>query len=267
MRTVIDGLVLREMNSGENDKRLLILNAEHGKMWLCAKGGRSIKSAKSAICRAFTFAEFEIYEKNNIKYISGGSPHKSFFAYRTDLDGYALACYITTICEDITVEELEAEEILRATLNTFYAIENQLYSINQMKAAYEIFAVTVSGFTPDLSVCRKCAKEFNGEENLWLDVMNGNLLCSECKSKSPIVSENIEQSTDEFQSKTLLYPLDAPSLMAMRYCASAPIKRLFSFSIKNEDSAELFYRAAEGYMLNHLERGFQTLDFYYKIKD
>ena len=104
-------------------------------------------------------------------------------------------------------------------------------------------------------------------ENLWLDVMNGNLLCSECKSKSPTVSENTEQSTDEFQSKTLLYPLDAPSLMAMRYCASAPIKRLFSFSIKNEDSAELFYRAAEGYMLNHLERGFQTLDFYYKIKD
>ena len=267
MRTVIDALVLREINSGENDKRLLVLTADKGKMWLCAKGGRSIKSSKSAICRAFTYAEFEIYEKNNIKYISGGSPHKSFFAYKTDLDGYSLACYVTTICEDITVEEVEAEEILRTTLNTFYAIENQLYSIEQIKAAYEIFAVTVSGFTPDLSVCQKCAKEFGGEDKLWLDVMNGNLLCAECKSKAPSVSEKNSSESDDFQTRTLLYPLDAPSLMALRYCVSAPLKRLFSFSIKNADSAELFYRAAEGYMLNHLERGFQTLDFYYKIKD
>ena len=267
MRTVIDGLVLREMNSGENDKRLLVLTAERGKIWLCAKGGRSIKSSKSAICRAFTYAEFEIYEKNNITYVSGGSPHRSFFAYKTDLDGYALACYVTTICEDITVEEAEAGEILRATLNTFHAIENQLYSIEQMKAAYEIFAVTVSGFTPDLSTCQYCSKEFKPDDKLWLDVMNGSLLCEECKAKSPTVSDNSESAVDAFQTRTLFYPLDAPSLMAMRYCVSAPIKRLFSFSIKNTESTELFYRAAEGYMLNHLERGFQTLDFYYKIKD
>ena len=267
MRTVIDGLVLREMNSGENDKHLLVLTAERGKVWLCAKGGRSIKSAKSAICRAFTYAEFEIYEKNNIKYVSGGSPIKTFFAYKTDIDGYALACYVTTVCEDITVEEAEADEILRTTLNTFYAIENQLYPLKQIKAAYEIFAATASGFTPDLSVCQKCAKSFAAEDKLWLDVMNGNILCAECKSKAPTASENSSTDIDDFQTRTLLYPLDVPSLMALRYCSEAPIKRLFSFSIKNPDSEELFYRAAEGYMLNHLERGFLTLDFYYKIKD
>jgi hypothetical protein len=55
--------------------------------------------------------------------------------------------------------------------------------------------------------------------------------------------------------------------MAMRYCVQAPAQRLFSFSIKSENSAELFYRAAENYLLNHLERGFETLNFYYKIKD
>ena len=266
MRAVINGLVLREMNSGENDKRLLILTAERGKMWLCAKGGRSIKSSKSAICRAFTYAEFEIYEKNNVTYVSGGSPHKTFFAYRTDIDGYSLACYVTTICEDITVEEAEASEILRATLNTFYAIENQLYPIEQMKAAYEIFATTISGFTPDLSVCQKCSKGFNADDKLWLDVMNGSLLCSDCKQQYPTVSEE-NGDVDSYRTKSLLYPLDAPSLMAMRYCVGAPIQRLFSFSIKNPESTELFYRAAEGYMLNHLERGFQTLNFYYKIKD
>ena len=267
MRTAINGLVLREMNSGENDKRLLVLTAEKGKIWITAKGGRSIKSQKSAICRAFTYAEFEIYEKNNIVYLSGGSPTKAFFAYKTDLDGYALACYVTTICEEITGEEAEAEQILRTTLNTFYAIENQLYPIEQIKAAYELFAANVSGFTPDLSVCEKCNKSFTEHDKLWLDVMNGSLLCNECKSKAPSALNAQNIYVDEYETRNLLMPLDAASLMAMRYCIQAPMQRLFCFSIKNKESAELFYRAAESYLLNHLERGFETLNFYYKIKD
>ena len=267
MRMAIDGLVLREMNSGENDKRLLVLTAEKGKIWICAKGGRSIKSNKSAICRAFTYAEFEIYEKNNIFYLSGGSPNKAFFAYKTDLDGYALACYVTAICEEITGEEAEASEVLRATLNTFYAIENQLYPIEQMKAAYEIFAATASGFAPDLSECQSCKKRFGEADKLWLDVMNGSLVCGECKSKTPTNIDANGVSIGAYETRDLLMPLDAPSLMAMRYCVSAPIQRLFSFSIKNPESTELFYRAAEAYLLNHLERGFDTLNFYYKIKD
>ncbi|MBE6534035.1 MAG: DNA repair protein RecO [Ruminococcaceae bacterium] len=267
MRTAINGLVLREMNSGENDKLLLVLTAEQGKIWISAKGGRSIKSKKSAICRAFTYAEFEIYEKNNIIYLSGGSPIKTFFAYKTDLNGYALACYVTTVCEEITGEDTEAEQILRTTLNTFYAIENQLYPIEQIKAAYELFAASISGFSPDLSVCEKCGKKFNESDNLWLDVMNGCLLCNECKSKNPSNTYKEEIHVDEYETRNLLMPLDAPSLMAMRYCVQAPAQRLFSFSIKSENSAELFYRAAENYLLNHLERGFETLNFYYKIKD
>lgn len=266
MRIAIDGLVLRELNSGENDKLLLVLTADRGKIWITAKGGRSIKSQKSAICRAFTYAEFEIYDKNNIFYLSGGSPNKAFFAYKTDLDGYALASYITAICEEITGEDAEAEQILRATLNSFYAIENQLYPLEQIKAAYEIFAAAISGFAPDLSSCGRCHKPFDVDEKLWLDVMNGRVICSKCKSQAPTLTEDIPQ-VDEYETRSILLPLDADSLLAMHYCLHAPINRLFSFSIKNRESAELFYRAAEGYLLNHLERGFETLNFYYKIKD
>ena len=265
MRTAIDGLVLREMNSGENDKLLLVLTAEKGKIWISAKGGRSIKSKKSAICRAFTYSQFEIYDKNNIFYLSGGSLNKAFFAYRTDLDAYSLASYITTICEDITGEETEAEQILRATLNSFYAIENHLYPFEQIKAAYELFAAAISGFTPDLTCCAECGHAFVEKDEFWLDIMNGGLLCSECKAKRPTDAEE-QSNIDKYETRSILLPLDAASLMAMRYCINAPVQRLFSFSIKDEQSARLFYKAAESYLLNHLERGFETLNFYYKLR-
>lgn len=266
MRTAIDGLVLREMNSGENDKLLLVLTAEKGKIWITAKGGRSIKSQKSAICRVFTYSQFEIYDKHNIYYLSGGSLNKAFFAYKNDIDTYSLASYITTVCEEITAEEFESERILRATLNTFYAIENRIYPLDLIKAAYELFAASVSGFTPNLTCCEDCGHTFLEKDELWLDVMNGGLLCSECKLKRPTATEN-QNSVDKYETRSILLPLDAASLAAMRYCLKAPINRLFCFSIKDEQSAKLFCRAAEAYLLNHLERGFETLNFYYRIKD
>ena len=121
-------------------------------------------------------------------------------------------------------------------------------------------------FTPDLSCCEGCKHVFEEKDSFWLDVMNGSLLCAECRSKAP-TAEAQGATVGEYETRNVFMPLDAPSLMAMRYCISAPTKRLFSFSIKDESSAELFYRAAEAYLLNHLERGFETLNFYYKIKD
>ena len=266
MRTAIDGLVLREHDSGENDKLLLVLTAEMGKIWVVAKGGKSIKSKKSAICHAFTYAEFEIYEKNERYWLSGGSPNNIFFSYRPDVDGYALGAYIASICDEISTEgeSDEAKIILRATLNAFYAIEKKLYPFEQIKAAYELFAAAVSGFCPDLSACGECEKT-PSDELFWLDVMNGGILCGDCKAKRPTGADVLE--TDEFNARSILLPLDQTSLAAIRYCVGAPVNRLFSFSVTNEKSARLFYRAAEAYLLNHLERGFDALAFYYKIKD
>lgn len=265
MRTAIDGLVLRELPSGENDKLLLVLTAREGKLWVTAKGGRSIKSQKSAICRPFTYGELEIYEKHGKLWLTSGSASNSFFAYGLEVNGYSLAAYITEICEEITGEGEDAELVLRATLNAFYAIEKKLFPLEQIKAAYEFFAATVSGFAPDLSLCNGCSADVASTEELFLDVMNGALLCSECaKKRKATVSDAL---TDLYETKAILMPLDSSALLALRYCATAPPNRLFNFSLTDKKSTSLFCRATEAYLLNHLERGFKTLNFYNSIKD
>ena len=266
MRFATDGLILKEKETGENDKLLLVLTPARGKLWVCAKGGRSIKSAKSAICRPFTYGELEIYEKHDRLWLSGGSPTTSFFAYKPSLTGYALASYIAEICEEITVEGEDSTKILRATLNTFFAIDKELYPYEIIKAAYEVFAVSVSGLCPELEYCMKCHKNLdNIASDLWLDVMNGGILCPECfRGKSSI---ELSLDTDEFETKNILLPMNSTALMATKYCASAQPNKLFKFSIKDAQSASFFTRAAETYLQNHLERGFETLNFYNSIKD
>ena len=266
MKKALDGLVLREIKVGDNDRRILILTADEGKMWITAKGARSVRSKVASLCRIFTYANFELYEKNGSKWLSGGSINNSFAGINSDITGFALASYIMQIADEITGENYPAEEILRMTLNTLYAIEKKLKPPSLIKAAYELFAATVSGFMPDLSECRQCKRvDLSATQELWLDVMNGGVLCGECLSRQ---SNGLPlPDTDVYESRNILIPLDSSALEAMRYVIYAPTQRLFAFGLNDERSMALFCRAAESYLLNHLERDFDALRFYNSIKD
>jgi hypothetical protein len=54
--------------------------------------------------------------------------------------------------------------------------------------------------------------------------------------------------------------------VALIYTSACPLERLFSFKLEEEDF-DLFCVAAERYLLNHLERGFKSLDFYKQVSD
>ena len=262
MKKACDALVLRVTDSGENDRTLTVLTAEEGKLHIIAKGARSVRSRNAPLCRILAYANLELHKKNDLYWLMGGSLNNAFFGINNSLESFSLASYIAEIATEISGEDFPAHEVLQMTLNTLYAIENQIKPLWQIKATYELFAANVSGFSPDLYTCRDChGQDF--PSGLWLDVMNGAIVCQECLSKRggslPL------PETDMFETKNILLPLDASSLQAMRYVASAPLKRIFAYGISSQESAEYLSRAAEAYLLNHLERGFDTLAFYHTV--
>ena len=260
MKKAIDGLILRDTKSGENDKLLTVLTSE-GKLFMTAKGARSMRSKVKSICCAFTYANIEYYEKKGLHWLSGGSSNESFLMNDPDLEGAALAAYVCQIADEITAENVEADQILRMTLNTLYCIDRKQKPYVQIKAVYELFAAIVSGFAPDLHACAECGCKENGF--FWLDVMNGQLFCEDCVKKR---SNGIElPETDEYNARNILMPLDASALASMRYICSAPPQKIFSFSLSSDESMKYLCRAAETYLLNHLERGFDTLTFYHTV--
>lgn len=266
MKKALDGLILREIKSGNDDRRILILTADEGKMWITAKGARSTKSKVASLCRIFTYANLELYEKNGGRWLSGGSINNSFSGINADIVGFSLASYVLQIADEITGEDMPADDVLKMTLNTLYAIEKKLKPYSQIKATYELFAANVSGFTPNLEECSDCSRsDFSDAKELWLDVMNGAVVCSECLCKR---SNGVPiPSTDSFETRNIILPLDCASLEAMRYVSFAPPRRIFSFNLTGERSPSLFCKASEAYLLNHLERDFDTLHFYNSIKE
>ena len=263
MKKAVDGLVLKEAPVGDSDKLLTVLTAREGKLLMTAKGARSARSKVMSLCRMFTYANIEYYEKNDRRWLSGGSVNDSFFGLNSDIEGFSLAAYILQIADDITGEGVDAEDVLRMTLNTLYCIEKKRKPLWQIKAAYELFAVSVSGMAPELSCCGRCGGE--SADGYWLDVMNGRLVCSECMRKTsgglPI------PETDEYSTRNIFLPMDATSVASARYILSSPIQRIFAFSVTDDSSIENLCRAAETYLLNHLERNFETLDFYKSVSE
>lgn len=261
MKKAVDGLILRESPLGDNDKLLTVLTAEEGKVFMTAKGARSMRSKVMPICRLFTYGNLEYYEKNDRRWLSGGSINDSFFGLNSDIEGFSLASYIVQIADDITGEGVSGEEVLRMTLNTLYCIEKKLKPYWQIKAVYELFAVSVSGMAPDMSGCLRCGED--EKNSYWLDVMNGSIVCEECQKRATGNAPMPE--IDEYSSRNILLPIDRSAVFAARYVLGAPIQRIFAFTISEEESIEAFCRMAETYLLNHLERGFDTLDFYKSI--
>ena len=192
-----------------------------------------------------------------------GSVIDGFFGLRNDIEKISLAAYLADIAWELSGEDVPAVEMLRMTLNAFYALSNGLKSQEIVKGVYELRSAGFSGFMPDLSKCRYCKKD--GAETFYLDVMNGALICSDCILRKS-TKERAQETYESGEERIVLLPMSQSVLAATRYALYSPPERMFSFALDGEEEIAMFSKTAEEYLLHHLERGFSSLDFYKSLR-
>lgn len=259
MLTEVKALVIRTVDLSEHDKLLTLFTEEFGKITAVANGGRTLKSRYLASAQLFCYSSFILYKKGERYWVREASLIESFFDLRADLSRTALAAYVCDVAGDVVEENSPEPAMLSLCLNTLFAIAGGVYPLFHIKAAFELRAASVLGFRPMLDGCMDCAKN---DETLYLDVMRGGLRCADCRASAALLPSPEEE---DFRVAGIICPLTPAALAAMRYVVSCPPKRLFAFRVEEED-ARLFSAAAEKYLLNQLERGFSTLDFYKQIE-
>ena len=263
MLYTIDGLVIRSQNWGENDRMITILT-KNGKITTIAKGARSMKSKLLNLTQPFVYGNFEINQKGNYSWIKSGSSYEMFYRLRDDVEKLFLATYICDVANELSGEDSDGSEMLRLTLNTLYAIMTDMRPLLQIKAVFELRSAALSGYCPDISSCDICG-EVNAE-NTYFDVMNGALICSSCLQKrGEIVKKNVSLMYDDIRERTVLIPLTLSVLSAIRFAIYSPGEKIFSFALTDKNDLDIFAKAGENYLLNHLGRGFDSLDLYYSI--
>lgn len=254
----VKGLVLRTVDVSESDRMLTLYTEEMGLVSAYARGSRSLKSRKMSSTQQFCYATFMLRERSDKYWIDEAMLTESFFGLRDNLAGLALAGYIAEVLTDVGTAEPE-RDLLRLALNSLYAISNNKAELWKIKGAFELRCAAIIGFLPDVISCQECG---TGEGNFFFDIMAGAIECAECHKKR----EGRGELLSDIHESHIIYQLSSGAKVALGYCLYAPIEKLFSFSIGNSD-IRLFEKAAEGYLLNHLERGFKTLDFYNEVRE
>ncbi len=256
-RICVHGLNVKETEVGEHDKIITLVTRELGKITVTAKGVKSLKSRHLVACQPFAYSTFILKKSKKFWYIEESELSECFFGLRGDLDRLSLAAYICDVLCDVSVENQPDGDMLRLTLNTLYAIsEKKDVPLSKIKAAFELRCSAQCGFCPDLSSCDLCGCESFRE--VFLDVMNGRLLCLDCKPRAE-KEEAILEGTAR-----LYFMISMDVLLAMRYIVSCPMEKFLSFNL-DEEGMYLLSKACEGYLINHLEHNFSTLEFYKSI--
>ena len=251
----IDGLVLLSNKTGDCDAYLSILTRE-GRFPMLVKGSSSLKSGKGALSQVFTYANFEYYTRGTLNILKDGCVNRSFFEATKREGATELCYYLCELAHELSDENVEAEELLRLLLNSLYALSEGRFSERVVKAAFELRAMSVSGYAPQLHACTACGRS---EGDLYLNVQGGTVICSECLSKNRFRGE------EDLRATQSLLPLSPSVLAAMRYCIECSVSRVFSFALEEEE-LDVLCRAAESYVLLHLEKRFATLEYYYEVK-
>ncbi|MBQ8320777.1 MAG: DNA repair protein RecO [Clostridia bacterium] len=253
----VRGLVIRTVDIKETDRLVTIFTEERGAISALARGARSLKSRKLAATMQFCYGNYVLYQQGDKLWVKEAELIESFFDIRQTIEGLALANYIAEILSDVTVEEAE-RDLLRLSLNTLYAIAKGRYSLDKIKAVFEIRTASIIGFMPDVIFCHKC----HGKDgDFFFDIMGGVIECRECRDKA-ILERELPSDPHESKIITILSP---GAKDALGYAIYSPLEKVFSFNLSDEDM-RLFSRAAEEYLLNQLGHSYKTLDFYREVK-
>ncbi len=254
-----NGLVLRSSYCGENDRILTVLTAEYGKLTVIAKGARKVGSKFFYCSSNFVYAAFTVGKTRDMLYLRESEIIRSFYKIsQNDLSGYALLSYISQVCEDVATSDDE-RPLLSLALNSMHLVQSADRPVKLIKAVFEMRCAVICGFTPDITGCRICGQTKN---ELFLEVMNGTVICADCKA----ILLSVNESVDINGERILIIPLSLSALNAIQHIVYSEPKKIFSFNIIGDD-ARLLYSACEKYLLNHLERTFSSLEYFHSIPD
>ncbi len=251
------GLVLRSTDLGDHDKLLTVLTAERGKLTICAKGAHSLKSKYMPVSQQFIYGDYTFRETGEGRWLKDGSIVESFFAVRAELTRLAAASYLMAVAEVLALEEEPDPELLRLSLNSLYLLTSDKRPVAQVKAVFELAAVSGAGFAPDLVFCADCGKK--APYPAALDLAGGVVYCADCLKKR----EQAAQFGEGREEYTALSSLTPGVTDALRHVLSGG-GNPFAFRLPEEELRQ-FAAICERYLLYQLDIGFKTLDFYHEV--
>ena len=223
------GLVLKEYETGESDKRLLLLVKEHGRMMIYARGARKPKSKFMAAAQLFTYADFVITVGRGFNALAQAEVIENFYGLRTDYDSLTSAHLIAEVCEKTLLEDIPCDDLLRLALKSLsHLCKTQLPHL-QVAGVFFIRFFAFYGLAPEIETCTVCGGPV--EHNAYF--------CAEglvCGAHKPSYGVQLSRAT----------------IYALRHILSSDLAAAFQFKA-HENVLQELWQAAQMLWRSHFE--------------
>lgn len=241
MAIVTTALVLHRVKLGEADQILTLLSPELGVVSASARGSLRLKNKLFHGCGLFCYTEFTLASGRTQYFVESAEVQRVFHGLSASIEAMGVAQYLAEVATRLAPAPPDAAPQLRLLLNCLHLLAEQKRPPRQIKAIYELRALSLSGYQPDLLACASCGRYEGGA--FYFDVQEGHLLCGDC-------AQNANRRPN----------LDPGALHALRHICLVEDARLFAFQLKPQ-SLQLLSKAAESYLLAHLEEQPKSLGF------
>ncbi len=195
----------------------------------------------------FAYSEIVVYEarsKTGLYKLNEATVLEAFPNIRFSLEKLAYASYFAEIANNAVGEDSPDEETLRLLLNSLFALERDLCSMEKIKTVYEWRIAAISGYEPQLADCCACGESDN---EMFLSLSEGRIFCSKCAA-----------------DKSGCAKLTPVMRQILKYICEAESKKIFSFDT-NEKTIEYLGVLGEQYIQLQLDKDFSTLEYLKKV--
>ncbi|MCI8364465.1 MAG: DNA repair protein RecO [Eubacterium sp.] len=244
MQEKVTGMVLSGTPVGENDKRIVILTKERGKISAFARGARRAKSPLLAACEPFTFGEFSVYRGRDSYTVSSVEVKNYFSELREELEDIYMGMYFCEVADYFTRENLDAREVLKLLYQSLRALKVPSLNRVLVKTIFEFKMIAVNGEAPRLFACIGCGKK---EELFYFHNQQAGILCENCYEKAP------------YGGKGAVKIMGTTTYILQRIFAT-PVEKLYTFSVKEPVQKEL-EQVVKRYFSTRVDRRFNTTEF------
>lgn len=241
----LTGMVLAVMPVGDYDRRLTILTKERGRISAFAKGARKPTSALLACSQPFSFGEFVLYEGKSSYNVVAGEISNYFSELRDDLVSIYYGMYFCEFAAYMTKENLEAGEQLKVLYITLRALTKETIPKPLVRSAFELRFLASCGEMPQLFGCVHCGRQDMLKQSRASFLINeGGLYCEDCirnLQREQRENHNLWREgiglVRNLQAEAL--PVSTSTIYTMQYIVSAPLSKLFTFTVSEQVLGEL----------------------------
>lgn len=180
---VTQAIVLRYVNYRETSRILTVFSRDLGKLTVSAKGCMRPKSRERAAAEMLVAGEYTLSERSGRYTLTAAQVTEAFYPLRLDLDRLAHATYFAELCESVLGDEDPQPalyDLLRECLSALCRAE---VPCEVVRAFFEVRAMDILGFRPELSACAGCGAVLAVPQ--WFSAEAGGILCVECKPEMP----------------------------------------------------------------------------------